>query len=127
VTGSWFCSTVATSAIVRGPDSNWRSPVGTSGRAAISSTEVILAPVCTVSVSPSSVISPPGNSTPFWSSASRIACCVKPAAASAAWSGVIVTRWPTPPTIWAAFTPATSSISGTIVDSSCAWIDSSSS
>ena len=49
---------------------------GTSGSAAISSTDVIFEPVCTVRVWPSSVISPPGNSTPFWSSASRIACWV---------------------------------------------------
>ena len=51
-----------------------------------------------------------------------IACCVKPAAASSAWSGVIVTRWPTPPTICAALTPSTSSMSGTTDASSSAWI-----
>ena len=76
VTGSWFCSTVATSSIVSVPAWSCSGVDGTSGSAAISSTDVILEPVCTVRVWPSSVISPPGNSTPFWSSASRIACCV---------------------------------------------------
>ena len=47
---------------------------------------------------------------------------VKPAAASFAWSGVIVTRWPWPPTIVAALTPLTSSRSGIVLASSCAWI-----
>ncbi len=92
VTGSWFCSTAATSAIVIAPAWNCAAVDGTSGSAAIASTDVIFVPVCTVRVWSFSVILPPGNSTPFWSSASRIACWVYPAAARAAWSGVIVTR-----------------------------------
>ncbi len=80
VMGSCVCSTVATSAIVRGPAWNWVASDGTSGRAASSSSEVIFVPVCTVRVWSFSVIWPPGNRTPFWSRASRIACCVYPAA-----------------------------------------------
>ena len=104
-TGSDASSTVATSAIV--------ASVPTNGRAAISSTEVIFAPVWTVSVSSFSVISPPGNSVPFCSSASRIDWSLAPAAARSAWSGVMVICWPSPPTISAALTPSTSSKSGT--------------
>ena len=122
VTGSWARVTAATSPIVRAPPAACAGEVGTSGRAAISSTLVIFAPVCTVRVWSPSVTDPPGKSTPFWSSASVIAVCVKPAAASFAWSGVIVTRCPRPPTIEAALTPFTSSRSGMALASSCAWI-----
>ena len=122
VTGSCASATVATSPIVRVPSPNWAAEVGTSGSAEISSTLVILAPVCTVRVWSPSVTAPPGKSTPFWSSASVMAVWVNPAAASFAWSGVIVTRCPCPPTIDAALTPFTSSRSGMALASSCAWI-----
>ncbi len=94
VTGSWPRTTVATSAIVTVPAASCSAEVGTSGSAAISSTLVSFAPVCTVRVWSPSVTDPPGNSTPFWSRASVMAVCVKPAAASFAWSGVMVTRCP---------------------------------
>ncbi len=47
------------------PAWNCSASDGTSGSAASSSTDVIFDPVCTVRVWLSSVISPPGNSTPF--------------------------------------------------------------
>ena len=55
-TGSWPCSTVATSAIVTAPAWNCSASVGTSGSAATASTEVIFEPVCTVRVCSFSVI-----------------------------------------------------------------------
>ena len=71
------------------------------------------APACTVRVWPSSVISPPGSSTPFC--VERVADRLLREARrrpAPPWSGVIVTRWPVAPTIAAALTPSTSSISG---------------
>ncbi len=89
-----------------------------TGSAAISSTLPMRVPVCTAYVESPSVMVPAGTSRPFCSSASRIACCVMPNAASFAGSGVIVTRWPISPTRLASRTPSTSVISGRVVRSS---------
>ena len=122
VTGSDCCATVATSPIVVCPAAAWAASVGTSGSAVISSTLVSFAPVWTVRVWSPSLTDPPGNSTPFASSASLIACWLNPRSPRRVGSGVIVTRWPVPPTTCAAFTPFTSSSAGTTTDSSVDWM-----
>ena len=91
VTGFETISTSATSAIV----TTVRPP--SSGSPAMSSAEVSADPACTVSSESPSSMTPVASSTPLASSASRIDWVLRPFAASAVRSGVIVTRWPLAP------------------------------
>ena len=126
MTGLSVSSTVATSPMVRicagrlaapgpPPGAEPAVAVGSSGSDSMSCVDDSLVPVLTVNVCPSWVISPPGRRIPFCCKAVRMAVAERPASASFAGSGVMVTRCPTAPTRVASRTPSTLVSSGSTV------------
>jgi hypothetical protein len=101
VTGSSVMVTSATS-----PSGVKGALPPSSGSEVMSSVEVMREPACTVRVSPFSVISPAGSSTPLESRASVIASVPRPAPNSASWFGVMVTRCVVAPSRLASLTPS---------------------